>query len=89
MREPGAWAAVAYVAIEQEIDRIDGGGETWENSTPVEEPVRVKPLDTILRVRFSAEQFRNIDRLAEDAGVGPSTLVRMWVLERLKEPAKG
>jgi hypothetical protein len=76
-------------ALEQEIDRIDAGGETWENSAPAEEPIRVKrPLDTILRVRFSAEQFRNLDRLAEETGVGPSTLVRMWVLERLKAPTR-
>lgn len=55
-----------------EIDRIDQGGETWETSTPLAEPVRVKrPLDTVVRVRFSAEQFKQIDRLAEEAGRWP------------------
>jgi hypothetical protein len=74
--------------LKSEVDRIDAGGETWETSTAVDEPIRVKrPLDTILRVRFSAVQFRQIDEIAVDAGLGPSTLVRMWVLEQLRQAA--
>jgi len=44
-----------------------------------------RPLDHILAVRLEA---RTIDRLAAVArtkGIGPSTLARMWLLERLEQ----
>ncbi|HLG74087.1 MAG TPA: hypothetical protein VK009_27015 [Chloroflexota bacterium] len=73
--------------LEAEIERIDAGGDTWNSSVPVHEAARVKrPLDAILRVRFTADQIHQVEALASEAGVGPSTLVRMWVLDRLRAP---
>jgi hypothetical protein len=67
--------------------------EFWDKHSPLEfedEFVEVKqvkvarPLSHILAVRLDA---RTIDRLAEVGrakGLGPSTLARMWLLERLE-----
>jgi hypothetical protein len=66
--------------------------EFWETHDTTEfedefEEVRVKvarPLSHILAVRLDA---RTIDRLAvvgRAKGLGPSTLARMWLLERLE-----
>jgi hypothetical protein len=67
--------------------------EFWETHDTTEfedefKEVRVKatrPLSHILAVRLDS---RTIDRLAEVGrakGLGPSTLARMWLLERLEE----
>ena len=65
----------------------------WETHSTTEfedefEEVKLKvarPLSHILAVRLDA---RTIDRLAEVGrakGLGPSTLARMWLLERLDQ----
>jgi hypothetical protein len=65
----------------------------WETHSTTEfedefEEVKLKvarPLGHILAVRLDA---RTIDRLAEAGrakGLGPSTLARMWLLERLEQ----
>ena len=72
---------------------LDEESEFWEahDTTEFEDEfkeVRVKatrPLSHILAVRLDA---RTIDRLAEVGrakGLGPSTLARMWLLERLEQ----
>ncbi len=70
--------------------------EFWDTHSPLEygewEEVRLKvarPLIHTLAVRMDA---RTIDRLAavgRKKGIGPSTLARMWLLERLDQEAKG
>ena len=70
---------------------LDEEAEFWETHDTTEfedefEEVQVKvarPLSHVLAVRMDA---RTIDRLAEVGrakGLGPSTLARMWLLERL------
>ena len=73
---------------------LDEEAEFWDKHSPLEfedEWVEVKqvkvarPLSHILAVRLDA---RTIDRLAEVGrakGLGPSTLARMWLLERLEQ----
>ncbi len=43
-----------------------------------------KPLIHILGVRLDAKTIDLLSKLGDEMGVGPSTLVRMWVLEKLK-----
>lgn len=51
---------------------------------PVE--VRVeKNLSHIVPVRFDANTVGRLRSLAASRGIGPTTLVRMWVMERLAE----
>jgi hypothetical protein len=73
---------------------LEEEAEFWDKHSPLEfedewvEVKRVKvarPLGHILAVRLDA---RTIDRLAEVGrakGLGPSTLARMWLLERLEQ----
>jgi len=68
----------------------------WDTHSPLEygewEEVELKvarPLIHTLAVRLDA---RTIDRLAAVArkkGIGPSTLARMWLLERLEQEPEG
>jgi len=72
---------------------LEEEAEFWETHSTTEfedefKEVRVKvarPLGHILAVRLDAH---TIDRLAEIGrakGLGPSTLARMWLLERLEQ----
>ncbi len=57
-----------------------------EESTPVE--IEVGPeLAARLTVRFDRADWRQLSTHARAIGVGPSTLVRMWVRERLRASA--
>ncbi|MCL4541417.1 MAG: hypothetical protein M1396_03620 [Chloroflexi bacterium] len=40
-------------------------------------------LDTVIPVRLAADTYAELRREARERGVGPSTLIRMWVLEKL------
>jgi len=73
-------------AQECEVDRIDAGGNAWEGTEEVVVEVK-RPLDTVVPVRLSAETWSALRREARELGVGPSTLIRVWVLERLRERA--
>ena len=56
--------------------------EHWGEAKPVD--VRfVKNLTTGLNVRFDPDSLSKIRTIAKDKGIGPSTLVRMWVIEHL------
>ncbi len=72
-------------AQEREIERIDQGGETWDETDEVVKIEVRRPLDIVVPVRLSSETWAALRREARQVGVGPSTLVRIWVLERLRE----
>ncbi|MBI3330419.1 MAG: hypothetical protein HYZ81_27380 [Nitrospinae bacterium] len=51
-------------------------------------PVRVrfaKRLSQGVTIRFDAGTLQRVRTLAHEQGIGPTTLIRMWVLERLKQ----
>jgi hypothetical protein len=53
-------------------------------------PVRVTPMPGLSRgmtVRLNPEDREALGKLAAARGIGPSTLVRMWIKERLREEA--
>jgi hypothetical protein len=55
----------------------------WDEWTPVK--VRfAKNLSEGITVRFDPETMRALRTQAKRKGVGPTTLIRMWVLERLQ-----
>lgn len=43
-----------------------------------------RPLIHILGVRLDAKTIDHLSELGNEMGIGPSTLVRMWVMEKLK-----
>jgi hypothetical protein len=50
------------------------------------EPVSLTPAKQLTRtmnVRFDEQEMEKLRQVAEHKGVGPSTLARMWIKERL------
>jgi len=70
--------------IEQEIQRIEEG-EAWEDTDEVVEIDVKRPLNKVIPVRLSSEKWEELRREAHDVGVGPTTLARMWILEKLRQ----
>ncbi|MGH7862847.1 MAG: hypothetical protein ACREOS_11495 [Candidatus Dormibacteraceae bacterium] len=71
-----------------EIKRIERGGEAWGEADQIVEVIVKRPLDTVVPVRLTAATYAELRRAARERGVGPSTLIRMWLLERLRTDAK-
>ncbi len=73
--------------IDNEIQRIEQGGAWEERDEVVQVEVR-KPLDKVIPVRLSAEKWEELRKEARELGIGPTTLARMWILERLRQRTK-
>ena len=43
---------------------------------------------TTIPVRLSAEKWEELRKEARELGIGPTTLARMWILERLRQRTK-
>lgn len=70
--------------LDDEVRRVEEG-QAWEqDDEPVEVEVR-KPLDKVVPVRLSSEKWAELRREARELGVGPTTLARMWILEKLRQ----
>ena len=77
------------------FNTIEEEAEFWatHSLTDFEEelvPVEVRvggALSSPLSVRLDQDDRQELDRRAREMGVGPSTLVRMWVKERLARTA--
>jgi hypothetical protein len=65
---------------EEERELMDH--EAWDWDHPIEGRTVGTP-GAILRVRFSREEFRDLERIARSAGIGPVELVRQTVLDRI------
>jgi hypothetical protein len=70
--------------IEKEVERIEEG-DAWEEDDEVVELEVKRPLDKVIPVRLSSENWEALRREAREVGVGPTTLARMWLLERLRQ----
>lgn len=73
--------------LDKAVEDIDRG-DAWNES---DEVVRVgvkKPLDKVIPVRLPADKWEQIREEARELGVGPTTLARMWILERLRSRVK-
>ncbi len=71
-------------AIDRVIDKIEKG-DAWDETDEVVEIRVKKPLDKVIPVRLAADQWEGLRREARELGIGPSTLARMWILERLRQ----
>ena len=67
----------------QESDAADK--RTWEETDEVVEIEVKEPLDIVVPVRMPKSKWEALRREAREIGLGPSTLARVWILERLKE----
>jgi hypothetical protein len=81
-----------FASIEEEAAWWDTHdlADYWDEFTPVQvrfaENLSGKILSRGLTIRFDDESLAELRRRAREKGVGPTTLARMWILERLKQP---
>ncbi|MBI4318736.1 MAG: hypothetical protein HY675_09620 [Chloroflexi bacterium] len=62
--------------------------DEFEEVKDVRFVVRRSSVDKALTVRLDKDTFVRLAEEARVQGVGPSTLVRMWILERLSQQRK-
>ena len=72
--------------IDKEIERIEKG-KAWEDSDEVVKLQVKKTLDKVVPIRLQAVHWEELRQIAGKLGVGPTTLARMWILERLRSEA--
>ena len=73
--------------LDKEIQRIEQG-DAWGESDEVVEVEVKKPLDKVIPVRLPTEKWEELRKEASELGIGPTTLARMWILERLRQRTK-
>ena len=73
--------------LDSEIQHIEQGN-AWEETDEAAEVEVKKPLDKVIPVRLSTEKWEELRKEARELGIGPTTLARMWILERLRQRTK-
>ena len=73
--------------LDKELQHIEQG-DAWDESDEVIQVEVKKPLDKVIPVRLSAEKWEELRKEARELGIGPTTLARMWILERLRQRTK-
>ncbi len=66
-----------------ELQRIERG-EAWDESDEIVHLEVKRPLDKVVPVRLPSAEWEKLRKEARELGVGPTTLARMWILERLR-----
>ena len=73
--------------LDKAMEHIEQG-EAWDEADEVVQVEVKKPLDKVIPVRLSADKWEEIRQEAKELGIGPTTLARMWILERLRQRTK-
>ena len=73
--------------IDKAVARMEKGN-AWEETDEVVQIEVKRPLDKVIPVRLPADKWEQMRREARELGVGPTTLARMWILERLRQKVK-
>ena len=73
--------------VDKEIQKIEQG-DAWDEADTVVHMEVKKPLDKVIPVRLPSDKWEQIREEARELGVGPTTLARMWILERLRQRVK-
>ncbi len=59
--------------------------DTWqEDAAEIEVEVK-RPLDKVIPIRLSADKWEALRAEAKELGLGPTTLARMWIMEKLRD----
>ena len=69
---------------EREIDAIDRGESAWKEDDEIVDITFPKKITVVTPVRLPSDKWVELKAEAEELGVGASTLIRMWVLEKLR-----
>jgi len=59
-------------------------GDAWHDDDEVVEVEVKRPLDKVIPIRLPGNKWEALRREARELGIGPTTLARMWLLERLR-----
>ncbi len=73
--------------MQKAAEKIDWG-DAWEDTDEVVQVEVGKPLDKVIPVRLPSDKWEQVRQEARGLGVGPTTLARMWILERLRQRVK-
>ena len=73
--------------LDKAVEDIDRG-DAWNESDEVVRVEVKRRLDKVIPVRLPADKWEQIREEARELGVGPTTLARMWILERLRSRLK-
>lgn len=73
--------------LDRDIGRIEQRKRLRQSAEVVQLEVR-KPLDKVIPVRLSTSKWEELRKEANKLGIGPTTLARMWILERLRQGTK-
>jgi len=73
--------------LDKAVENIERG-DAWNESDELVHLEVKKPLDKVIPVRLPADKWEQIRQEARELGVGPTTLARMWILERLRSRVK-
>lgn len=73
-----------FHSIEEEAAFWDSHDTTEYEGEFTSVTVRPKKLEHVLPVRFDTQTITELQHQASEKGIGATTLVRMWILERLK-----
>jgi hypothetical protein len=73
--------------LDKAVENIERG-DAWNESDEVVRVEVKKPLDKVIPVRLPADKWEQIREEARELGIGPTTLARMWLLERLRSRVK-
>ena len=73
--------------LDKEVKDIEQG-DAWDETDEVVHIEVKKPLDRVIPIRISSEKWEELRHEARDLGIGPTTLARVWILERLRQRVK-
>lgn len=73
--------------FDEAVEKIEQGN-AWDDTDEVVQVEVKKPLDKVIPVRLSSDKWEELRREAKELGIGPTTLARMWILERLRQRVK-
>lgn len=75
--------------LQAAIDRIDAGEDAFRDDDEIVTLTVRQPLDRVIPVRMSGDRWSALYREARELGVGPTTLARMWIMEKLRAVEAG
>ncbi|MCH8868700.1 MAG: hypothetical protein IIC85_03245 [Chloroflexi bacterium] len=72
---------------------IEGEAEFWDTHDTTEFESEFRPVDVKvakrlskgITIRLDPDTMKRVRELASNRGIGPTTLIRMWVVEKMNE----
>ena len=74
-------------STDEAVQRIEEG-DAWDETDEVVHLEVKRPMDKVIPVRLPSDKWEQIRVEARELGIGPTTLARMWILERLRQRVK-